>query len=364
MDRLPESSRAVVLEEPRRMAVRQLAIPQIGAEEGLLRVEMAGICGTDVKLWKGSIPVSYPIILGHEILGEIVEIGEGAAAAYSLARGDRVIVEGHACGACRWCRTGDHRFCPERRAYGMRTPITEPPGLWGAFAEFMYLAPGSIIHKIPKAMSAESATAAALLANAIEWLERKGGATIGDRVVIQGCGPQGLAAVIVAREIGAAQVIVTGLARDAARLELAQQLGAHHTIVADETDVATEVRRLTDGDLVDVVLDVSGSPAAIETSVGIVRTLGTVVLGGLTGSETVTSLKLDRVVWDEIRVQGVFVKGEIAYAKAIDLVSRAGDRYPMDRLVSHRYPLEAAEEAIRAASGEGPADFVKAAVVP
>lgn len=361
---IPAACRVVVLEGPRQLAVRSLTIPEIGPDDGLLRIEMAGICGTDVKYWSGKLAAPYPIILGHEILGEIAEIGGRAAAHYGLAPGDRVLVEGHACWSCQWCRTGNHRFCPKRRAYGIRTPITVAPGLWGALAEYMYLAPGSIVHRVPEDVSAESATAAALLANAIEWLERKGGAAMGDRIVIQGSGPQGLAAVVVAREIGARQIIVTGLSRDAARLELARALGAHHTIVADEADVVAEVTRLTDGELADVVLEVSGSPKAIETSVEIVRTLGTLVLGGLTGTETITSLKVDRLVWEEIRVQGVFVKGEIAYSRAIELVSRAADRYPIDRLVSHRYSLDEAEAAMRAAAGDGPPGFVKAAIVP
>lgn len=359
------SSRVAVLEGPKRMSLRTLPIPDVGPDEGLLRVEMAGVCGTDVKYWSGALPVPYPVILGHEILGEIAAIGERAATRYGVAVGDRVLVEGRVpCWSCRWCRSGDHRFCQNRRGYGTRTPITEPPGLWGALAEYLYLAPGSIVHRIPRDVSAETATAAALLANAIEWLERKGGATIGDRVVIQGAGPQGLAATVIAAEIGARQIIVTGLARDAARLALARALGAHHTIVADEADVVAEITRLTDGELADVVLDVSGSSRGIEASVEVVRTLGTLVLAGLTGKDAVTPLKADRIVWNEIRVQGVYVKGEAAYARAIDFVSRAADRYPLDRIVSHRYPLDEAETAILAAAGSAPEGFVKAAVVP
>jgi threonine dehydrogenase-like Zn-dependent dehydrogenase len=187
---------------------------------------------------------------------------------------------------------------------------------------------------------------------------------MGDRVVIQGSGPQGLAATVVASEAGARQIIVTGLARDASRLELARELGAHHTLVADEVDVVAEVARLTDGKLADVVLDVTGSPAAIATSVEVVRTLGTVVLAGLTGKDAVTSLKIDRLVWNEIRLQGVYVKGEAAYAKALDFIARSGDRYPIDRIVSHLYPLDEAEAAILAAGGAVTDGFVKAAVVP
>jgi len=358
------TSRAVVLEGPARITISSFPLPEIGPDDGLLRVEMAGLCGTDVKCWAGKLSTPYPIILGHEIVGRIEEIGERASARYGVKRGDSVIVEGHACWSCGWCRKGEYRFCADKRWYGLGVPITEPPALWGALAEYMYIAPGSIIHRVPDGMSPEVATAAALLANGIEWLERKGTASSGDRIVIQGAGPQGLAATLVARQIGARQVIVTGLARDAARLELARDLGADHTVVADEVDVVQAVTDLTDGELADVVLDVSGSPRAVQASVEVVRPLGTLVLGGLTGDETVTPLKLDRIVWNEIRVQGVFIKGEHAFARAIELSSRVADRYPIDRIVSHRYSLDEAEDALRAAAGAGPADFVKGAVVP
>ena len=359
-----KTSRAAVLEGPKKMTMRSLPLPDVGPDEGLIRIEMAGVCGTDVKFWSGSLAAPYPIILGHEILGEIAEIGDVAAKRYGVRHGDRVLVAGNACWSCRWCRAGDYRFCPNARAYGTRTPITEPPALWGAMSEYMYLAPGSIVHRISSDIPAETAVSIALLANGIEWLKLKGGATMGHRVLIQGCGPQGLAAAVVAREVGARQVIVTGLARDAARLELARALGADHTIVADETDVVAAVTQLTDGELADVVLDVSGSPAAIQASTEVVRTLGTLVLGGLTGKDTRTSLALDRLIWQGIRVQGVFTKGEVAYQAAIDLAARAGDRYPIDRIVSHRYALDDAELAIQAAGGSAPDDFVKAAIVP
>jgi alcohol dehydrogenase len=354
----------MVLEGPKTLRMRTLPLPSIGPDEALLRVEMAGVCGTDVKYFGGTLPLPYPVILGHEILGSIAAIGERAAARYQAGEGDRVLVEGSVpCWSCGRCRSGEYRFCRHKRTYGSRTSIAEAPGLWGALAEYMYLAPGSILHRIPRDVAPQSAISAALLANGVEWLVQKGGASLGDRVVIQGSGPQGLAAVAVAAEIGARQIIVTGLATDATRLALARELGAHHTIVADESDARSEVTRLTDGDLADVVLDVTGSTAAVATSMDMVRTLGTVVVAGLAGKDARVSFDIDRLVWNEIRLQGVYVKGEAAYAKALELIDRAGSRLPIERIVSHLYPLEEAESAILAA-GSGGEGFVKAAVVP
>ncbi len=357
--------RAAVLEAPEKLVLREFPVPDIGQDDGLLRIEMAGICGTDVKYYTALEPTPYPIILGHEILGTVERIGSRASARYRVKEGDRVLVEGSVpCWTCHYCLSGEYRFCPNKRGYGTQTSSADPPYLWGAFAEFMYLAPGSILHRIEESMPAGRAMAAALIANAIEWLKRKGSVELGDRVLIQGAGPQGLAAIVIARECGAGQVIVTGLARDAARLRLARELGADETLVADQVDVVEAVRELTNGELADVVLEVTGSPSAIAASSQLVRPMGTLVLAGQTGRDTLTSLKLDRIVLKEIRMQGVFIKGQVAYAKALDLVRRDDLPYPIDRIVSHTYSLEDAQSAILAASGEGGDDFVKAALTP
>ena len=184
-----------------------------------------GICGTDCKIASGAISVPYPIILGHELVGVIAEAGASMAARMRVSVGDRVVVETSVpCWSCRQCWTGDYRFCRRRRAYGINTPIGQSPGLWGGLAEAMYLAPGSIVHRVPTAMTARRALVATLLANGIEWVQNLGGLRVGDSVIVQGSGPQGLAAVAVARLAGAARVVVTGLARDAGRLALARRL--------------------------------------------------------------------------------------------------------------------------------------------
>jgi threonine dehydrogenase-like Zn-dependent dehydrogenase len=248
-------------------------------------------------------------------------------------------------------------------AYGTRASLSEPPGLWGAMAEYMYLAPGSILHKASASIPAETAIIAGLVANGVQWLRNAGGVSVGDTVVIQGAGPQGLAATAVARACGAAKIIVTGLQRDAARLELARELGADDVIVADIDDPVTAVGELTGGRLADVVLDATGSSTAVRASLEIVRPQGTLVLAGLGGAETQTSIALDRLVWNEIRIQGVFSKDATAMEKGIDFLVSQGERYPLHKIVSHIFPLEEAERAIRAVGEDGAKDgFVKAAI--
>jgi alcohol dehydrogenase len=182
-------------------------------------------------------------------------------------------------------------------------------------------------------------------------------------VVVQGCGPQGLACALVARECGAEQVIVTGLTRDADRLALARDLGAHRTVDVQREDLGEVVRAATGGRMADVAIDVSGSPAAIAASIDLVRRQGTVILGGLTGKDTLTPLSIDALVWNQIKLQGVFTKGAQAIHDAIKLIESG--KYPLERIVTHRYPFAAADEAIRAIGGELEGCYpIKAAVEP
>jgi alcohol dehydrogenase len=360
------TSRAAVLDGVRHMALKDLELPEIGPDDALLRVELAGVCGTDAKIYTGKLDAPLPMVLGHEILGHIEAVGETAAARYGVSEGDRVLVEGSIpCWACGSCLSGRYRFCRSQRGYGTKMALAQPPGLWGAMAEYMYMAPGSILHRIPADISPRVAILAGPIANGIQWLRTHGGLSIGQDVVIQGVGPQGLAAIPVARECGARTVTVTGLSSDGARLALARELGADATIVADTDDVVEQVRDLTDGRLADLVLDVTGSPAAIRASTDLVREAGTLVLAGLTGKDVLTPLAIDVLVWREIRVQGVYIKGADAVEAGIRFLGSKLDRYAaLERVVSHVYDLADAEAAIQAAGGAGADDFVKAAIAP
>jgi alcohol dehydrogenase len=236
--------KAAVLVEPRKVELREFPYPEIGPEEAVLRVEMAGVCGTDAHFYTGTAKPAYPQILGHEILGHISALGSEFAARHHLREGDRVMVNSIVpCMRCAMCEQGLHRMCSSGIGYGTRTSATRPPHLWGAYGEYMYLVPNVSIHHVPAGVSAKAATfATSSLANGIRWARTIGGATIGKPIVIQGAGPQGLASVIAAKESGATPIIVTGLGSDQARLELARELGADVCVNVEAEDVVEVVR--------------------------------------------------------------------------------------------------------------------------
>jgi len=153
------------------LEVREYPVPDIPADGGLVKVEMGGVCGTDVKYLHGKLKVDYPIILGHEILGRVEKLGKNAAAIHHVKEGDRIILKGAiGCGRCADCRRNNQRFCKQRTNYGGRTKCDQPPHLFGGFADYIYLAPDVLATKISDALPAEAAALiGSVMANGFQW---------------------------------------------------------------------------------------------------------------------------------------------------------------------------------------------------
>jgi alcohol dehydrogenase len=357
-------TKVAILTGPRRIEIDEYRIPDIGEDDALLRVEQAGLCGTDYKLYSGGLGRKFPIIPGHEILGRIERIGPGLAAKEGLKAGDRVVVEATIpCGHCRFCIDGMYRFCVTGRYYGF-TESSAAPHLWGAFAEVMYVAPGSFITRISDKISSAAATvAASTLGNGIRWMRSVGGAEIGKAVVIQGVGAQGLCAVIAAKESGAHPIIVTGIGADAARFELARELGADVCIDVEKEDVVDVVRRVTDGDMADAVLDVSGSPEAIALSVHLVRPLGTIVCASSVAGNKLSAISTNELVKKEVRFQGVWTHSMESTKQAMRLAETG--KYPLEKFISHEFSLDEADKAVRSIGREvSGIDPIKVCITP
>ncbi len=350
-----ESSRAVVLTGPGKIELRSFPLPKIGEDEGLLRVELVGVCGSDPGIFSGRSTRGqrpYPIILGHEIVGRVVEMGRAARDRRGLELGDRVVLEyAFGCGSCDMCLCGNYTLCEANFTYGSMISCKEPPHLFGGYSDYVYIHPRAMVHKIGEEISPEvGVLVCAVLGNAIRWLRQIGGVSIGDPVVIIGPGQQGLAGVAVAREAGAEPVMVVGLGRDAPRLAMAQELGAHLSIDAEKEDPVQTVAKATGGKMARVVMDVSGSPAGAGLALALAGKKGTVVLPGIYKKEV--TLPLDQAVFKELRLLGVFSHDFQAVRPALKM-ARQG-KYPLERLVSHRFPLEQAERALRLVGGEEP----------
>ena len=348
-------SKAVVLEAPGRMVLEEFPLPEIGPEESLLKVDMVGVCGSDVGMYRGKAtraPRPYPIIMGHEIFGTIAEMGEEASKKYGIKIGDRAIVEyAFGCGECFHCIRGDYIHCESYLTYGSMISCKEPPHLWGAYSEYLYLPPRARVHKVSHDLLPEvGVLICAVLGNGIRWLQMIGGVSHGDTVVIQGPGQQGLAGVIVAKEAGVGKIIVTGMKKDRVRFELAKIFGADEIINVEKEDPVEAVKKFTQGRMADLVMDVTGNPKGAATAIDLVKKRGTVILPGLYGMDKEIPLVLDQIIYQEVRVQGVFSHDFRSVIPAIHLAE--SKKYPLEKMVTHRFPLEEAEKAVKVAGGE------------
>src|SRR4029453_5946864 len=272
---------AMVQTEPRKLEARELPLPALGDHGALLKVGGCGMWGGDVESFDGPIKIPLPCVPGHEPLGRIAAIGARAAKRWGMREGDRVAVETLLpCNTCRRCRTGAYQLCAERRVYSY-IPLSVAPGLWGAYAEYLYLAPNAILHKVDDALAPEVAVLFNPLGAGFRWAVEIPKTQPGDTVLILGPGQRGLASVIACREVGAGTIIVTGLSKDAHKLALARELGATHTIDVERENVVHRVKELTGGRGVDVVVEVTAfATQPIVDAIDCAALGGGIVLGG------------------------------------------------------------------------------------
>lgn len=349
------TSLAMVQTSVAKLERRELPLPEIGDDDALLRVEACGICGSDVESFEGVIRVPLPLIPGHEPLGRIAAIGRRAAKRWGVAEGDRVAVETLLpCNTCRRCRSGAYQLCAQRRVYSY-IPLAEAPGLWGGYAEYLYLAPNAIVHRVDDAIPPELAVLFNPLGAGFRWAVEMPRTQPGDTVLILGPGQRGLASLIACREAGAGTVIVTGLSRDAHKLALARELGATHTIDAERESVVARVKEITGGRGADVVVEVTAvATQPIVDAIDCASLGGRVVLAGVKGMKAVERFVSDKVVLKELSLLGAIGVTYDAYERAIRLIESR--RLPLERLATHQFPLADAERAIRTLAGQVPGE--------
>src|SRR5919106_139626 len=234
---------AAVRTGPSRTEFREFPMPEVPEDGAVMKVGVAGICGTDVKMY-GKPQVDEPVIMGHENIGRIARAGRKFVERKGVKEGDLVFIEHYLpCFRCEWCHLGEYRHCaatdwrltPGALRYGY-TSARVAPHLWGGFAQYMSLPWNAVVHKVPDAVSAELAGIATPLSNGIEWALYDCKVGYNSTVLIQGPGQQGLSQTVACKQAGASLIIVTGTARDAARIEVAKKLGADHVIDVQKED--------------------------------------------------------------------------------------------------------------------------------
>ncbi len=348
---LPKTSFAMVQTAVRKLEPRDIAMPQISDDAGIVRIDACGICGSDYEQYEGVLRSPMPAIPGHEPLGTVAAIGDRAAKRWGIDVGDRIAVETMlACHHCGPCLGGSYHLCDTRRIYSY-IPLSDEPGLWGSYAQYMYLDPNAVVHKIDKTLAPEIAVMFNPLGAGFRWGVEIPQTGPGDTVVIMGPGQRGLASVLACREAGADKIIVTGLEADARKLEIARAFGADATIDVDNEDPMQRVRELTNGRGADVVLDVSSyATEPVVQAIDFARMGGCIVLAGVKGFKPIPDFISDKVVMKELTIKGAIGVTRTGYASAIRLLEKR--QHPVEMMHTHDFKLEDAELAIKTLARE------------
>lgn len=365
--------RAAVTRGPGCIEVQQFPYPDLQPGAVLMKVIYSGICGTDKHTFRGETKqyagtpherdISFPLICGHENVGVIEAIGGSEPVLDSegvpLEVGDRIVPGANVpCGKCYFCRNDfPYYACEHLDDYGNSLTAAAPPYLFGGWAEYMYLLPGTPLFRVPDNLPSEVAVLTEVMAVthgldvAKSFSSTSSGFRFGDSVAVIGLGPLGLCHLAKARLLGAGQLIA--IDRFPSRLALARDFGATVTLTVDDTTEATRleaIRDATGGRGPDVVVVCSGVAETFPEALHMVRFGGMVIEAGAfvdMGSVGINP-NVDICI-KNVCVLGIGGEAATSYVPAMRVMAENLDRLPFERIVTHRMPLESAQEAVELA---------------
>jgi len=338
-----------------RFTIAEFPVPEPEPGAIIVRVVMAGICGSDLHAWRGETR-GAGTAAGHEMVGRVARLGPGVSTdsrGRPLREGDRIVYAYfYPCRRCPVCLRGRLSACPHEVA---RRPLGEPPYFTSAYADYYYLRPGHWVYRAPDELTDEQLTPVNCAVAQVIFALQEAGVRLGDSFVTQGAGGLGLYALAVAREMGAGPLIaIDGVP---GRLELAKQFGADYTIDLRELASAearvARVRELTGGYGADVVADFVGHARVVPEGVAMTRNGGTYLEGGNISPDDEAPFRPNALVSGRKRIVGVMHYNPDSIGAALDFLLRTRDRYPYDRMISHRFPLDRIDEAMAACEWAG-----------
>ena len=311
----------MLLNAPGELALDEVPAPRVDAGQVLVRISHTGVCGTDLKIFHGSIPVAYPLIMGHEMVGEVAgSSGEGG-----FQKGDRVIIDpGLQCGACFHCRIGQTHLCPNGVLLGRDAN--------GGFADYV-AAPASHVFRLPDSIESRTAPLIQVLTTCLH-AQRLINISPGESAVVLGLGVTGQLHVQLAKARGASPVI--GITRSAEKRDLARKLGADLTFASGD-EAREGVLKATDGRGADVIVESIGVMSSLAEAVHMARLGGRLLMFGIIVA-TEGALPFYQLYFKELALINARVAKSEDYPASIDLVERG--TVQLEPLVSNVMPFE------------------------
>lgn len=373
---------AATLVAPFDLRVERFPMPS-ELEPGAVLVEMraSGICGTDKHTYRGETEqyagtehassTPFPIIQGHENVGVVVEIGDGGAYTFDgdrLAIGDRIVpAPNRACGTCRYCvENFPYYFCRNLENYGNSLSCSEPPHLFGGFAEYMYVLPRTPVFKVPPELPDDVAVLTELFAvthslDMASRMPRPAGFRPGDSVAVVGVGPVGLVHAAKAALLAASEVIA--IDRFASRLDIAADVGATACVTAaeDPRETAAAVASLVPGG-VDVVVDATGHPSSFDLAIDLLRDGGTLLEVGAFVDLGPVDFNPADLLGRNLTLVGVAGEDARSYDATLKMLAEHHTTVPFHRAVTHHFSIADADDAMQTALAAG--DAMKVVIGP
>jgi threonine dehydrogenase-like Zn-dependent dehydrogenase len=352
------------------LTVEEAPVPEPEAGALVARVTYGGVCGTDVHLHHGNLPIPTPLILGHEAVGRVWKLGPGVERDFvgaPLREGDAIAwASGIPCGRCYWCVVEQERtLCPDRKVYGVNQRFDAWPRLSGGWADYVYLQPGSAVFKLPDGVRPEQAIALGCAGpTAAHGVLELTPPRVGETVVVQGSGPVGMAAAMYAHLAGAGKVILVG--GPANRLELARELGVgdvHVDLFAVPDPVERTHRVLAEtpqGRGADLVLECAGVPSAVPEAFELARRNARVLVMGQYTDRGATAFNPHVITRKQLQVYGSWAFAEKHYLRYVESLPQLAARFDLERLITP-YPLAEANRALADVAGGA---VMKAVLVP
>lgn len=308
--------------------IREIHRPEPKDNEVEIQIKAAGICGSELHLYHDNHVYDPPVVVGHEFCGEISRVGKNVS---KWKIGDRVVSENNkeVCGSCDFCRTGRPILCNERKSVGYKIN-----GGWTSY----FCTPENLLFRIPKNVSFEEAAMTEPVSVATQAMIIKGTVKLGDVVLVQGCGTIGLINAMVAREIGAKHVVITGTSEDEAiRMPIARELGFRHVYNVEKDDLKKVLLEITEGAGVDSIIEASGSNKAIYSMIDYLKKTGNIVAIGETAQKDVKYPWLPSV-FKACTIYFSFGAEYKAWKKALELMEL--ETFNLKPLITHKLPLE------------------------
>lgn len=371
---MPDKVKAAVMTGPGKIEIQDFPYPELNDPRAMIiKMEMSGICGTDKHTFEGrskqyagttaETDTPFPIIPGHENTGIVAEIGDYARKhmefyGQELKEGDRVTMSpDFVCGECWYCRnTFGYPWCEHMKAYGNAFPTTMKPSLFGGWAEYMYIMPGTFVYKVPDDMPPEVSVLSELFTVSYAVDRAKEGYSLAnqgfgaaDTVVIQGVGPMGLAALVKSRILGAGDIIAVD--KSDFRLNMAGEFTADYQLNIDQTsreERIAKVMELTHGRGADLVVECTGSPHAVVEGLDMLRKGGTYIEAGNFVDNGTTEINVNRhLCAKNVRLFGVTNHPFTHYGASIKLMSQYSKIFPFHKFVTHHYKIGQAEAGLK-----------------